>query len=123
MDQGFTSRDNLHFEPHESLQTHIGETFHTPISSPSYAEFRSRDNLDHFEHDHQHTHGETPDQMSSALYQVFSLREYLYRFKHVHQLRDIELLKADLTVENYKSRFHQLLCREEEEHEKILRDR
>ena len=91
--------------------------------SPSHAEFRSRDYLYHLEHAHQHTHGETPDQTTLALYQEFSPGETLHCFKHKHQQRDIQLLKADLTVENYKSRFHQLLCREEEEHERILRDR
>lgn len=41
--------------------------------------------------------------------------------KHVHQDRDQTLLSADLTVENYKEKFHQLLCREEDEHEKTLK--
>lgn len=45
----------------------------------------------------------------------------LHRFKHDHQLRDQKLLSATLTVDNYKKKFHQLLCREEDEHEKILR--
>ena len=40
--------------------------------------------------------------------------------KHEHQDRDQNLLSADLTMENYKKKFHQLLCREEEEHEKTL---
>ena len=120
-DQELTSGDNLHFE-RKFLQTH-GETFHPPISSPSYAEVRSRDSFDHFEHEHQQTHGETPDQTTSASYQGFIPRENLYRLKHEHQQRNTQLLKADLTVENYKSRFHQLLCREEEEHERILRNK
>ena len=33
------------------------------------------------------------------------------------------MLKAGLTLENYKTRFHQLLCREEDEHDKILKER
>ena len=40
--------------------------------------------------------------------------------KHEHQDRNLDLLKAELTVENYKDKFHQLLCREEEQHEKAL---
>ena len=42
---------------------------------------------------------------------------------HVHQLRNEELLKAELTVGNYKARFHQLLCREEDEHERLLTEK
>ena len=42
---------------------------------------------------------------------------------HKHQDRDVELLNADLTQDNYKEKFHQLLCREEEEHKKILHER
>ena len=48
---------------------------------------------------------------------------YAEREHHSHQPEDEELLKAPLTRENYKQKFHQLLCREEEEHEKILRAR
>ena len=47
----------------------------------------------------------------------------LHCFEHDHQLRDQKLLSAILTVDNYKEKFHQLLCREEDEHEKILRDK
>ena len=43
--------------------------------------------------------------------------------QHSHHPVDEDLLKAPLTRENYKQKFHQLLCREEEEHEKILRER
>ena len=43
--------------------------------------------------------------------------------QHSHQPVDENLLKAPLTRENYRRKFHQLLCREEEEHEKILRER
>ena len=43
--------------------------------------------------------------------------------QHSHQPVDKNLLKAPLTRENYRRKFHQLLCREEEEHEKILRER
>ena len=34
-----------------------------------------------------------------------------------------ELLTARLTPVNYKEKFHQLLCREEDEHERILSDK
>ena len=40
--------------------------------------------------------------------------------KHEHRDRDINLLSVDLTVENYKEKFHQLLCREEDVHKKTL---
>ena len=42
---------------------------------------------------------------------------------HSHQPIDEELLKAPINIENYRQKFHQLLCREEEEHEKILVER
>ena len=45
------------------------------------------------------------------------------RKHHFHQPVDEDLLKAPLTRENYRRKFHQLLCREEEEHAKILRER
>ena len=47
----------------------------------------------------------------------------LDRFKHKHRPRNQDLLEAELTTENYKEKFHQLLCREEEEHERILQER
>ena len=46
--------------------------------------------------------------------------DILHRFKHDNQPRDEKLLKENLTVKNYKKKFHQLLCREEDEHERIL---
>ena len=47
------------------------------------------------------------------------------KLEHFHRPQDEELLSVDhvLTQENYKEKFHQLLCREEEEHERILHDR
>ena len=47
----------------------------------------------------------------------------LHNFKHDHQSRDQELMEAELTVENYQQRFHQLLCREEDEHERLMKER
>ena len=47
----------------------------------------------------------------------------LDQFVHKHRPRDQTLLEAELTTENYKEKFHQLLCREEEEHERILQER
>lgn len=44
-------------------------------------------------------------------------------FRHEHRLLDEDLLKAPLNRENYKTKFHQLLCQEEEEHDKILKKR
>ena len=44
-------------------------------------------------------------------------------FEHRHRPRDQALLEAKLTPKNYKEKFHQLLCREEEEHERILQER
>uniref|UniRef100_A0A1X7UNX9 RNB domain-containing protein n=1 Tax=Amphimedon queenslandica TaxID=400682 RepID=A0A1X7UNX9_AMPQE len=43
--------------------------------------------------------------------------------KHSHCPINEELLAATLTPSNYKEKFHQLLCREEDEHERILRDK
>ena len=43
--------------------------------------------------------------------------------RHEHRPCDIKLLEAKLTSENYKKKFHQLLCREEEEHAKLLSER
>ena len=51
-----------------------------------------------------------------------NIREPL--FKHDHRPVDRDLLNEELlTRENYREKFHQLLCREEEEHEKILKER
>ena len=33
------------------------------------------------------------------------------------------MLESQLTRENYRAKFHQLLCREEEEHERLLAER
>ena len=44
-------------------------------------------------------------------------------FRHEHKPLDKGLLKADLSRDNYKTKFHQLLCQEEEEHDKILKER
>ena len=45
------------------------------------------------------------------------------RIKHHHRPEDLVLLETELKQENYCEKFHQLLCREEEEHEKLLSDR
>ena len=45
------------------------------------------------------------------------------RIKHDHCPEDLVLLETELKQENYCEKFHQLLCREEEEHEKLLSDR
>lgn len=44
-------------------------------------------------------------------------------FKHVHRTLDEELLEDPLSRENYKAKFHQLLCLEEEEHDQVLATR
>ncbi len=44
-------------------------------------------------------------------------------FRHNHRPVDKELLDEELTRNNYKEKFHQLLCREEEEHDKLLKQR
>ena len=46
-----------------------------------------------------------------------------FRTHRNHCTLDIELLKSPLTRENYRTKFHQLLCREEEEHERLLAER
>lgn len=44
-------------------------------------------------------------------------------FKHVHRTLDKELLEDLLSRENYRAKFHQLLCQEEEEHDRVLSKR
>ena len=44
-------------------------------------------------------------------------------FKHKHRPLDKELLETPLDRKHYKKKFHQLLCREEEEHDKVLASR
>lgn len=44
-------------------------------------------------------------------------------YTHIHLPYDEELLKTPLSSANYRNKFHQLLCREEEEHERILNER
>lgn len=51
------------------------------------------------------------------------LKHHSLFFKHNHQPYDRKVLESCLTKENYKRKFHQLLCREEEEHERILQER
>ena len=46
--------------------------------------------------------------------------DILHEFEHTHQPRNENLLKEELTAQNYQRKFHQLLCREEDEHERIL---
>jgi len=43
--------------------------------------------------------------------------------EHNHRPEDMKLLKSALTRDNYREKFHQLLCREEEEHERLLAQR
>ena len=43
-------------------------------------------------------------------------------FKHVHRTLDEDLLEDPLSRENYKAKFHQLLCLEEE-HDQVLATR
>ena len=49
--------------------------------------------------------------------------EVMYKFKHRHRKYNEELLQAKLTRDNYREKFHQLLCREEDEHQRILAER
>ena len=44
-------------------------------------------------------------------------------FTHEHLPYNEELLEAPLSRQNYKEKFHQLLCREEDEHDKILQEK
>ena len=43
--------------------------------------------------------------------------------EHNHRPFDEKLLTARLTGQNYREKFHQLLCREEEEHDRLLKER
>ena len=60
-------------------------------------------------------------QQNSSL--LCSQSSYHFRTHHNHCAVDMELLKSPLTRENYRTKFHQLLCREEEEHERLLDER
>ena len=53
----------------------------------------------------------------------YSQSSHYFRADHDHCAVDMELLKSSLTPENYRKKFHQLLCREEEEHERLLAER
>ena len=44
-------------------------------------------------------------------------------FTHKHLPYNAELLEAPLSRQNYKEKFHQLLCREEDEHDRILQEK
>lgn len=44
-------------------------------------------------------------------------------YKHKHEPYNEDLLKAVLSRENYKAKYHQLLCCEEEEHKRVLSER
>ena len=46
-----------------------------------------------------------------------------HKCEHDHRKCAEEILKANLTRDNYREKFHQLLCQEEDEHEKILKER
>uniref|UniRef100_A0A1X7UNA5 RNA helicase n=1 Tax=Amphimedon queenslandica TaxID=400682 RepID=A0A1X7UNA5_AMPQE len=58
--------------------------------------------------------------ISQALKKSVSMQSFK---DHDHCPINEELLAATLTPSNYKEKFHQLLCREEDEHERFLRDR
>ena len=68
-----------------------------------------------------------PHQISSNVqFTKISTKEFKQQslfFNHNHQAYDRKVLESCLTRENYKRKFHQLLCREEEEHERILQER
>ena len=66
------------------------------------------------------------EQHTPSLRSQFS--HYLHSYKaagnkHNHRPEDMKLLKSALTRDNYREKFHQLLCREEEEHERLLAQR
>ena len=60
---------------------------------------------------------------ASLLRSQFSHHLHNFRADHKHCAVDMELLKSPLTQKNYRAKFHQLLCREEEEHENLLAER
>ena len=43
-------------------------------------------------------------------------------FRHDHRSPDLEIFEGKLKAENYRERFHQLLCREEDEHKRLLEE-
>ena len=43
--------------------------------------------------------------------------------KHDHRLLNKNFLRAELSPSNYREKFHQLLCCEEEEHYQLLKEK
>ena len=67
--------------------------------------------------------GTSAENSSASLRSQFSRHLHNFRADHKHCAMDMELLESPLTQKNYRKRFHQLLCREEEEHERLLAER
>ena len=67
--------------------------------------------------------GTSAENRSGSLRSQFSHHLYNFRADHKHCAMDMELLESPLTQKNYRKKFHQLLCREEEEHENLLAER
>ena len=67
--------------------------------------------------------GTSAENRSGSLRSQFSHHLYNFRADHNHCVVDVKLLESQLTCENYQRKFHQLLCREEEEHERLLAER
>ena len=67
------------------------------------------------------------EQHSPLLRSQFSHHLHDYKAEgnteHNHRPEDVKLLESELTRDNYREKFHQLLCREEEEHERLLAQR
>ena len=66
-------------------------------------------------------HCDPSAEKSSSL--LHSQSSHHFRTHHNHYAVNMELLESPLTRENYRAKFHQLLCREEEEHERLLAER
>jgi superfamily I DNA and/or RNA helicase/exoribonuclease R len=60
------------------------------------------------------------DQKCSNETQSVNNVDELYAPGHNHLIYDEAILQQPLTCDNYKEKFHQLLCREEDEHKRIL---
>ena len=67
--------------------------------------------------------GTSAENSSASLRSQFSHHLHNFRADHKHCDMDMGLLESPLTQKNYRKKFHQLLCREEEEHENLLAER
>ena len=66
-----------------------------------------------------------PNTEKSRPLSCFQFSHPLHNFRrdHNHCAMDMKLLESPLTPNNYRKKFHKLLCKEEEEHQRLLAER